>query len=495
MAVRPTQPSEHTHHWMRAIRISYVPGPRDGVIAELVPQLLSAFERRGHDVAEFPDDETDVVLTTARFGELVEWREAPIVNVRRQYHVTHRPTFYTLVHADRAQFERALTDLEAALLKDPIEPSDFDFPGLAANACHTLVEQGRRGGPILALMRVVQSQAMSIHVLLVVGDRHEQEIYHFDLVGAYPRSEGATLDEVYENAVLRIATAVSTSEVTAHEVMGETIRPSTWAGLTTPDAMVVAAREFGHRGFFTETVLISDLVDVPAVTEGVASQYSEGCFSTWEPELDALIATVTGSARPVDKGDITSDDLAVIVGVRQDGSGVHVREVEAKRNDPPSSEAVEMMDMDSVLPRIEFEGTQVPIVRSKLHGHRSIAAYDPQWVEFVPLDEPYYHFLVSCATGAQAQGIKSAFARSQALRDPDDPRHLVFTVLPGHGCFIAEKWVEGKAPFETIWESMDAGYLEIESRIPQGPMTYRAGDDGRMVVDTSSAISPALALS
>ena len=494
MAARREQPGEPIHDWMRAIRVSYVPGPRDGVIDDLVPELLNAFERHDHDVAVVPDDDTDVVLTTARFGEPIEWREAPIVNVRRQHHLNHRPTVYTLVHADRERFERALADLEAALLRDPVDPSDFDFPGLASNACHTLVEQGRRGGPILALMRVVQAQAMSIHVLLVVGDRHAQEIYHFDLVGAYPRSEGATLDEVYENAVLRIATAVSTSEVTAHEVVGERIPPSTWAALTTPAAMCVAGREFGQRGFFTETVLISDLVDMPAVTEGVASQYSEGCFSTWEPGLDALIATVTGSARPVDKGDITSDDLAVIVGVRQDGSGVHVREVEGKRNDPPSSEAVEMMDMDSVLPRIELQGTQVPIVRSKLHGHRSIARYDPRRVEFVPLDEPYYHFLVSCATGAQAQGIKSAFARSQAMRDPDDPRQLVFTVLPGHGCFIAEKWVEGKAPFETIWEFMDAGYLEIESRIPQGPMTYRTGDDGRMVVDTPEA-SPALALS
>ena len=91
---------------------------------------------------------------------------------------------------------------------------------------------------------------------------------------------------------------------------------------------------------------------------------------------------------------------------------------------------------------------------------------------------------MSCATEAQAQGIKSAFARAQTLRDPDDPRLLAFTVLPGHGCFIAEKWVRGKAPFQVIWEFIDAGYLQLESRIPQGPMSYGEGSDGRMTLVT-----------
>jgi hypothetical protein len=234
-------------------------------------------------------------------------------------------------------------------------------------------------------------------------------------------------------------------------------------------------------------VLISNLVPVPAVSDAVASQYSEGCFSTWEPALGALIATVTGSARPVDKGAITDDDLAVIVGVQPDGSGALIRHVEGKQNDPPSSEAVEMMDMNDPLPRITLGPqwpvpVEVPVVRSRLHGHRGISAYDPRWVEYVALDGPYFHYLVSCATDAQARGIKRACARSQALQNPQDPRQVVFTVLPGHGTFIVEKWVPGKAPFQVIWEYMDAGYLEVHNLIPQGPMQYVPGPGGRMVV-------------
>jgi hypothetical protein len=175
------------------------------------------------------------------------------------------------------------------------------------------------------------------------------------------------------------------------------------------------------------------------------------------------------------------------VGVRPDGRGALTRRVEGKRDAPPSSEAVELMDMDGPLPAIDLgpawgTSARAPVVRSKLHGHRGIAAYDPRRVEYVPLDPPYYHYLVSCATDAQARGIKRCFARSEALQHPDDPRQVAFTVLPGHGVVIVEKWVVGAAPFQVMWESMDAGYLQVDNRIPQGPMAYVPGPGGRLYV-------------
>jgi len=236
-------------------------------------------------------------------------------------------------------------------------------------------------------------------------------------------------------------------------------------------------------------IRITDLVKVPTIGDAIARQYSEGCFATWEPELKALVATVTGSARPVDKGNLSEDDLAVIVDVLPDGSGAVVQHVKGKRNDPPSSEAVEMMDMDRTLPQISLSAewntsTKAPILRSKLHGHRGVAAFNPQYVEHVHLDPPYYHFPVSCATEAQARGIMIAFGRSEALRNPKDLRQVIFTVLPGHGVVIVEKWVRGKAPFQVIWEYMDAGFLEVENRIPQGPLTYVLDPTGQRILKT-----------
>jgi hypothetical protein len=191
----------------------------------------------------------------------------------------------------------------------------------------------------------------------------------------------------------------------------------------------------------------------------------------------------------VDKDKITDDELAVIVGVRPDGQGALVCHVEGARNDSPSSESVEMMDMDAALPTVMLgpvweNPVEVPVVRSKLHGHRGIASYDPRYVEHVALDPPYYHYLVSCATEAQAQAIRAAFARSEALQNPDDPRQVAFTVLPGHGVVIVEKWVPGKAPFQVVWEYIDAGYLVVENHIPQGSMQFVPEGAERMVLRT-----------
>jgi hypothetical protein len=476
------------HSWLRKIHVAFVPGPMNSLLDEVSQNLLHHFRLLGHHVQEIPDDRTDVLFTTAPFEEPIGWREALIFNMRRRFNLSHTPALYTLVSAPPARFRAVLDHFQVALAKEPPDPADFAFPGLTSNAYHVLFEQGHRGGPILALERLVQAQAKGLRIILVVGNEHPLEAYHFDLVGAYPRSVVDGSGAFYEDIALRIVTTMSATEVTAHEAVGEPIPYAVWRGLSTPTAMQVAGRKLGERNFFTEMVRISDLVSVPAVPETISNQYSEGCFATWEPALNALIATVTGSARPVDKGSITEDDLAVLVGVRPDLCGALTRLVEGKRNDRPSSEAVEMMDMDSLLPTITLNGkvwntpAQAPVVRSKLHGHRGIAAYDPQCVEYIPLDPPYYHYLVSCGTDAQARGIKAAFARAEALRNPDDARQVAFTVLPGHGAFIAEKWVAGKAPFQVIWEIMDAGALQVDNRIPQGAMAYVPGPDGRMVL-------------
>jgi hypothetical protein len=130
--------------------------------------------------------------------------------------------------------------------------------------------------------------------------------------------------------------------------MRKPIHHSQWEWSTTMKAMRQVSLELGKHNFYTPMLHIAVLVKVPLVGDAIASQYSEVCFASWDPGLNALIATVTGSARLVGKGMICDDDLAVIVGVQPDGSGALVRHVEGKHNDPLSSEAVELIDMDRV---------------------------------------------------------------------------------------------------------------------------------------------------
>lgn len=479
---------DQIHPWLRQTSVALVPGPRTPLLDEFCSELSREFRRLGHDVGDEPNAATDAIFTTARFGQPVTWRDAAIFTMRKQYGLDHTPTVFTFVHITPSELQKMCDHFAAAAKKPEIDPADYVFEGLAEGASSVLHEQGRRAGPILALARLVQAQAKSIRSILVVGDEHPAEAYHFDLVGGYPRTRFDDKSSFYEDIVLRIVTAITTTEITHHEVEGDPIPAALWRALSTPRAMEKAGREFRDRDFFSDVVHVNAIVQVPrGVGDVVANQYSEGCFTTWEPELEALIATVTGSARAVDKGNINDRDLAVITGVRPDGQGALVRHIAERTNIPPSSEAVEMVEIDQPLPTVDapdpmLKGIKVPVVRSKLHGHRGVRAFDRNQVEYAPLDPRYHRYLVTCATEAQAEGVRRAFARSESLQNPDDERKVVFTVLPGHGIMIVEKWVAGKAPFQLIWEYMDAGYLEIESAVPQGALEYVRSTGGRMLL-------------
>lgn len=488
MQILPVSPAaQEVHPWLRKIHLTFVPGPMTPLLEQVAPALLDTFQALGHSVQEQADKHTDLIVTTAPFAQPLNWREALLFTSRRRLGLSHNPTVLTLIHARPDQFRDLLSQVEVVLKKEPEDSPDIVFEGLAADAYRTIIEQGLRGGPLLGLERVLQAQSKSIRILLLIGEEQPQRAYLFDLVGAHPHIDANQREAFYENIALRIVTSLSTEEVTQHQVVGEPIPYEIWRELSTPAAMLTAGSELGKRDFFTHLIRVADLVPVPAVGAAIAEQYSEGCFATWEPRLGALIATITGSARPVSKDHITEDELAVIVGVRPDGKGALIRHVENKRNDPPSSEAVEMIALDLPLPKVSItvdaQGStnvfQVPVARSKLHGHRGVRAYHPGFVDYVPLDPPYYHYPVSCATEAQANGIRQAFRRAEALQNPEDPRQVVFTVLPGHGLVMVEKWQAGKAPFQLIWEYMDAGYLQIESSVPQGWFSYEPESDGR----------------
>ena len=474
-ARRPPPPA-----WLRPLRVAHVPGERDAVLREFGERLAEAFRLAGHAWQERPDDATDLLVADAPFGEPCSWRSSLLFTGRARFHLARQPAVFALVHATPNALAERLSRLERALAEPSARRDAFDFPGLAATGAEVLYEQGRRGGSLMALERLVQAETKYIRIALVVGDERPESAYLFDLVGAHPRVECRDEADFYAELATRIATIVGTDEAVHHELLPGSIPAATWQGLSGPADMLAASRELGRRDVFTEPVRIARLVPVPAITDAVASQYSEGCFGTWEPDLDALLVTVTGSARPIDKGHLSEADLAVVSGIRPDGSGTLARKVEGRPYAPPSSEAVEMLEVDGPHPRRGLEASwgitrPVPAARSKLHAHRGVRRFDRDLVEYVPLEPEYFHYLVACASQAQAHAVTRAFAASQTLRDPDDPRPLAMTILPGHGMMVLEKWVPGRRPFEEIWRLVDSGALELDSRVPQGPFTYRPG--------------------
>ena len=480
-----------THSWLKQLCVSYVPGPSPsaGLAERVAAGLMDYFHHEGHITADVPSAETNVILTTTRLGEPLGWREALMFTARRRYKLKHVPTVFTIVQITPQQFSEWMLKAEQVLQSDPgIVPG---FAGVPESAYRTLYQQGKRGGAIMYLLRVIQIQTKSIRILLVVGTDAVESAFLFDLVGAHPQIRFEEAQSFYKDIATRIMTAASTTEVTRHQVVEPPIKADEWDNLPTIREMTRASQELGKRNFFTEMIQVSELAEIPGFSEAISSQYSEGCFATWDAQLNGLLATITGSARPVRKENITDKDLAVIVGIKPERDGALIRKIEEHPNQPPSSEAVEMIGMDLQLPKISLpNGAQVPVIRSKLHGHRGVRSFDWSRVEYVSLSESYLYYPVSCSTDAQYRAVQEAFSSSAALQNPQDPRQVVFTILPGHGIVIVEKWVEGKQPFQVIWEAMDNRDLEVTNDIPQGPFIWEdSGQRCNISVDLNPAAS------
>lgn len=417
------------HSWLRQLHVSYVPGPSTDLAHQFASELMNHIHLEGHTVQEAPSAETDVIITTARLGKPLGWREAMLFTARRRFKLKHSPTIFTVIHAQPEQFNELLDNVRQILNSD--SETGTGLPGIPETASRTLYQQGKRGGPIMYLLRVLQIQAKCIRVLLVVGRDQPESAFLFDLVGAHPQIKFTDAQVFYRDIVARIATAASTREITRHRAIEPEIKREQWMSLSSIKEMIQASQEFGRRNFFTEMIKVSQLAEIPGFNDAISSQYSEGCFATWDPQINGLLTTITGSARPVRKENITDQDLAVIAGIKPEQDGALIRKVEGHPNHPPSSEAVEMIGMDLDLPRITLRGgAQVPVIRSKLHGHRGVRSFDRNHVEYVPLPESYLHYPVSCSTDAQYKAVQSAFSGSSALQNPDDPRQVVFTVLP-----------------------------------------------------------------
>lgn len=501
-------------------------------------ELMQGFERTGHQVAQKPGPRTDLLFVPAPFLRPVPWRKAPFFVGRARFRLKRGAVVCTVVPAERSMLAEALRVIdEAARGSEADATAALRFDGLAPTSPAVLLQQARRIGSLVALARVVQAQSKAIRTILLVHSEDGTPLWCwlFDLVGARPRiwltargeaghsrsevlsvdgahepggasSEafrprrlssgshdsfrpgGAAADSLggmgdpYAEIALRLVTAVSAREVTEHVFLEDRIDPQVWNSLSSVGALIRASRQLGTRGFFAPPVKISDLVKVPVVGRIIAEQYSEGCFATYDPSLQAQVVTATGSERVVHKGEITSDDLVAVVGVREDMTGAVVWPVGGRHKVVPSSEAVELYAIDSQLPRVHWRGVgTVPVIRSKLHGHCGVASFDPSKVEYVPIEDAYQHLPVSCGTDAQAQALIRAFSKAESLKNPDDPRSVAFTVLPGHGSVFVEKWNPDLQPLQLLWELMDEGSIVVDfAGVPQGPFSY-VESDGRMV--------------
>lgn len=469
------------HAWMHPIQIAYVPRSTTPSLSLATDALFQWLRAAGCTLTSLPTRDTELIITTARFGERVNRDEALLFHAKRQYRLGRRPQILTIVDIPEADYQSWLAHFsELAELPEALA-ARHQYPGLGPQAAEVITQQTRRGGPELAMARYLQAQMISIRVMALrtLNDRPYRAV-HYDLAGARPISDATDLEEFAAETGARYLAAVCAQEVNRHQIHPAPLPAEIWQALAGPGAMVEAGRVFAGHGFFTSPVYVEKLLGYRGVSEAISAHYSEGCYALYEPDIPGLLTTATGSSRLVDKRAITRADLAIVTELTAAGDGVVVRAVEGLETVLPSVEAVEMLSLCRAAPghwreNARGEQMEVPNVRAILHGHLGVESYDPEHVEAVSLDSLYYTQLVSCGTGPLAAGTAAAFARSRALQDLADPRQVVFLEQPGHGVMIVEKWPSPgnpARPFALIEHALAAGYLSMTFSVAQGPIRW-----------------------
>ena len=189
----------------------------DSLSASQLRRLAGEFASRGHEVEAIPTDATDVAFASVPFGVPIGWRQSLQLTVRRRFKLRKTPITYVVMSATHEQLQGMIDHFYVALRKSPIDPADFAVDGLETTAMDTLVEQGRRGGAMLTAMRVLQTQAKNVRILLFVGEDDSPEaVFHLDPSVA-PRTvavgDGSAL---WDDIVERVLATISARDVTDH---------------------------------------------------------------------------------------------------------------------------------------------------------------------------------------------------------------------------------------------------------------------------------------
>ena len=89
--------NQFVHFWLRKTHVCFVPGDSVTPLAfEVSDKVMYQFDQLGHIVQYTPDDNTDIILTTAPFGEPISWRKSLTFVGRMKFKLSHSPKVFLL---------------------------------------------------------------------------------------------------------------------------------------------------------------------------------------------------------------------------------------------------------------------------------------------------------------------------------------------------------------------------------------------------------------
>ncbi len=418
--------------WWRPLTVALVGEPFDEAQKRLSDGLLATFEEEGHHIIHQPEKfpgRVDIMLTfheipqgDAPLQDRIEERHWPLaLHLKREFGLEKRPenliTFVTISESLR------------------------EMPHLE----------------VVEIARIAMTRIGTPKVIFITGEPGSgrvEEVTLCTMEGGHPTISGDDWPYLLRDLSNRLVALACAQEVGGrYRVIKDALSREDWLSSSIPDDLI----EAGHR--MDQLDLLPPLLELSQwVSPSLARVYerfmnmkhfSEGMLCAWEPELNLMMVTGSGSWG-VDKRHLEREDVVPIGEVSEGSILVYAPEGMATKG--PSVETREFFEAFLRAPtvrlrkvgkawRIDPDGpVEAPLIRSIIHAHVGIIDVDDRLVEWVPTNREKFPYPFGCGTDLMMDVTLDALSRSNALHDPDDPRAVVLWNFENHGIAAAELW-------------------------------------------------------
>lgn len=413
--------------WWRPCRVGLATGLRSSpTVTAFFEELSGAFVEQGHEIGEF-GTELDVLLVHIPVPD----GEGGLLDRA----IEQRPPLMVRMRKD-GQIRGPVKHLVGVFVIDDA----------LSEAKHAEVVQ---------TARVVMARSGTPKALFLTPDAETGAIVEATLCtleGGHPSDR----DDIVRRVRDRLVSAACATEVGEHvEQVPDAIAVPDWKTARSPEVLADAGRRMGTLGLLPAPHRVSDYV-----SPGLASAYhrylgikgfSEGMMFVYDPDLQALVVTASGSWE-VDKRSLSREDVVVIDHHVADGR-LRVLSVAGSVSKGPSVEAWEVCAVMAAAPkvrvrrdhagvwRIDPDGeVEVPAVRGGLHAHVGVKAADATVIESIAPDRRAFPYGFGCGTDLMVDVATATIARSSAVHDAADTRGYVRWPMLYHGEMALELW-------------------------------------------------------
>jgi|GEM_PF-1053625 hypothetical protein len=419
--------------WWRICRVDAV-APGQGAVQSFLDEVCKAFADQGHEVGR--------PASVAGAGKRVEL-DVLLVHIP----VPAGPG--TLLDRVTEQYPPLMVSLRRTGdvrggVRNLVGVFEVDEP--LAGAKHLEVVQ---------LARVLMARVGAPKTLFVYPDPETGEILEATLCTMEGGHPSVTTDIVRDIRDRLVAVACATEVNDRLDRIPESVQTSAFDAARSPRVLVDAGRRMGRLGLLPPPHRVSDYVSVTMASAyqrylGIKG-FSEGMMFVYDPDLQALVVTASGSFE-VDKRDLRPEDVVVVDHQLADGR-LRLLEVAGAGQKGPSVEAWEVASLMAAAPKIKVSkdaggiwrpdpnGTvEVPAVRGGLHAHVGVDEADETLIESIPPDRASYPYGFGCGTDLMVDVAAATVRRSQAINDAGDTRSYVRWPMLYHGEMALELW-------------------------------------------------------